>query len=67
MKFEQALDKLQEIADKMESNQISLDESLALYQEGIKLCSFCKSELDKAQGKITQLSDDSQVEIEVDK
>ena len=36
-KFEQQLKKLQEIVEKIESNDISLDESISLYEEGLKL------------------------------
>ncbi|MEO0337408.1 MAG: exodeoxyribonuclease VII small subunit, partial [Pseudomonadota bacterium] len=37
MKFEKKLDRLEEIVDKMESGDLSLDQSLKMFEEGIKL------------------------------
>lgn len=51
-KFEQALQELETIVHAMEAGELSLDESLQKYEEGIKLSHFCKSKLEAAEKKI---------------
>ena len=55
--FESAIEKLQEIVDKLESSDESLDDSLKLFEEGSKLASFCYSTLKKAEQKVVKLSE----------
>ncbi|MCQ2472267.1 MAG: exodeoxyribonuclease VII small subunit [Clostridia bacterium] len=56
MTYEQAIKRLEEIADKLDSGSLSLEESLKLFEEGTKLTTFCNSCLEKAKLKITKLS-----------
>jgi len=51
-KFEDALKRLEKIVAEMESGEISLDESLKRYEEGIKLSRFCVKKLEEAEKKI---------------
>lgn len=53
--FEQSLERLQEISDKLESGEVSLEESIKLYEEGIILAKNCYSILKEAELKITEL------------
>ncbi|MBR2278837.1 MAG: exodeoxyribonuclease VII small subunit, partial [Eubacterium sp.] len=39
-------------------NEVSLDESLALFEEGTKLTSFCTKKLSEAKAKITEIAKD---------
>lgn len=55
MTFEEAITKLDAIVKKMESGQISLEESVNAYETGIKLKEFCEKKLKEAELKITQL------------
>ena len=48
--FESALKRLEEIAGKLENGQATLDESLALYEEGIALIRHCNEQLNSADG-----------------
>lgn len=57
MTLEEALSKLEEITDKMQGEDIAVDEALKLFENGTKLVAFCKEKLDKAQLKITELSE----------
>ena len=50
--FESSLARLEEIVRAMESGEIMLDESLSLYEEGIKLIKFCTKALDDAEQKV---------------
>ncbi len=50
--FEKALERLEEIVRKLESGDISLDESIEIYQEGITLSKYCSQKLNEAEGKV---------------
>lgn len=58
MKFEEAVLKLNEIVEKLESGELSLEDSIKIYQEGIELSMSCKKEIEKAKVKITQFNDE---------
>jgi exodeoxyribonuclease VII small subunit len=59
MTFEKALVQLEKIVSKMEKGQLKLEESLALYEQGVKLTVYCQRELDQAKLKIETLSAES--------
>ena len=54
--FEQALEELEEIVAKIEAGEVSLEESIEKYAEGIKLVELCRGILDKAEKKIQLLA-----------
>jgi exodeoxyribonuclease VII small subunit len=56
--FEKALAELEQIVAKLEKGGISLNESLALFEKGVKMSRFLKSELDKAERKVEILLKD---------
>ena len=56
--FEQALNNLEQIVEKFESGELSLDEMVIEYEEGTKLAKFCLKKLEEAENKITQLNSD---------
>jgi exodeoxyribonuclease VII small subunit len=51
-RFEDALNKLEKIVSQLEKGDISLEESLKLFEEGIRLSRFCNQKLDEAQKKV---------------
>ena len=53
--FEDSLAKLEEITEKLESGNLSLEESLTKFDEGVKLAEFCNKKLSEAQEKINLL------------
>lgn len=53
--FETAMQQLEEIVKCLESGELSLDESLSLFQKGIGLVRFCEKTLDDTAGKIEKL------------
>ena len=55
MKFEESLKKLEKIVDDLEKGDLSLDESLKKYQEGIELARQCSQRLESAKKKIDLL------------
>ncbi len=53
--FENALKRLEEITNILENEELSLDESLNLYEEGIKIKKQCYEYLKQAEGKIYKI------------
>lgn len=53
IKFEEALKRLEEIAAIMEDNNLPLEESLKVFEEGMKLADLCNKKLDEAERKIS--------------
>ncbi|MDI3472617.1 MAG: exodeoxyribonuclease small subunit [Thermotogaceae bacterium] len=47
--FEKAFNRLDEIIRLLENDKISLDESIELFKEGVKLYKYCRSKLDSAK------------------
>lgn len=69
LSFEAALARLEETAKLLESGNVSLDESLTLFEEGIALVKLCNSKLDAAEQKVVKLkfaSDGTPVEEAMD-
>lgn len=65
IKFETALLKLEKIVQSLENEELELDESIKLFEEGIKLSLFCQQELERADGKIQQLMQNMQGDLEL--
>ncbi len=55
MAFEKKLKRLEEIVNKMETGDLSLDESLKLFEEGVKLSRECNDALSQAELKVKEL------------
>lgn len=53
--FDSALKRLEEIVDLLEAGQLSLEESLLVFEEGVKISLFCQEELQKTDGKVSLL------------
>ena len=53
--FEKSLERLTAIADKLEEGDATLDESLALYEEGIGLLKSCNEALENAEKKLESI------------
>lgn len=54
-KFEDALEKLEEIVREMEAGDLPLDTALKSFEEGIRLIRFCSAKLDETQRRVEQL------------
>ena len=55
--YEQAIKRLEEIVSRLEQGTISLDESIQLYEEGVKLSEFCLHKLETAKQKIININE----------
>jgi exodeoxyribonuclease VII small subunit len=54
-KFEDALEKLEDIVRKMEAGDIPLNEALKSFEEGIKLIRFCSAKLEETERRVEML------------
>ena len=65
MKFEDALKKLEKIVGDLENGNISLDEALEKYEEGIRLSKVCAKKLEVAKKKVEILlkAEDGSLEL----
>ena len=55
--YEQALNELEDITEKLESQALELEETLTLFERGKALIQRCQTLLEKAELKVSQLSD----------
>lgn len=58
LSFEEAYAALERIAEKLSDNSITLDESVKLYEEGVKLSKYCAETLETAKQKIEKLQNE---------
>jgi exodeoxyribonuclease VII small subunit len=69
--FEEQLTALETVVERLERGELTLDESVRLFEEGIKLSNACKKELEAAEGRIQMLVEQGSgetrvVELDVD-
>lgn len=65
VKFEEALKKLEKIVEDLEKGDLSLEEALKRYQEGIELSRICHQRLESAKKKIEILTKNKKGEFEL--
>ncbi len=65
--FEEVFKKLEDIVTQLESGQATLEKSLELFEEGIKLSEICRTKLDNADQKINELIKKADASFEVKK
>jgi exodeoxyribonuclease VII small subunit len=64
MAFEKALEQLEQIVQEMESGELTLENALKKFEEGIKLSRYCSQKLEDTEKKITLLMEQSNGSIE---
>ena len=57
-KFEAAMDRLEEVVTELESGELGLEQSLKLFEEGVKLARICNARLEEAERKVEVLMKD---------
>lgn len=58
--FEEALGRLEEIAEAMEDDKTGLEESVKLYKEGVELARFCAEKLNGVEQQVSQLNESAE-------
>ena len=66
MHFEEAFKRLEQIVGNLESGDLSLEESMKLFEEGIGLTEACKSRLEDAEQKIQLLLKNSDAKLSLE-
>lgn len=64
VKFEDALERLEKIVSQLEEGELALDESLKIFEEGIKLSRLCSGKLEEAEKKIEVLMKNKEGQLE---
>ncbi len=54
-KFEECLQRLENIVDELEKGDLPLEKALSLFEEGMKLSQSCRGELEAAEGRVELL------------
>ncbi|MCE5196462.1 MAG: exodeoxyribonuclease VII small subunit [Negativicutes bacterium] len=61
--FEEALQQLENIVRQLETGNLSLEEAMKCFEEGVKLSRFCQNDLNSAQQKIEKITVNEQGEV----
>ena len=64
-KFEEALAELESVVEKLESGELSLDESLKSFEQGVRLVKFCNEKLGEVEKKIELLVKDKEGKLQL--
>ncbi len=59
LSFEEALKKLESIVEQLEDEEITLEDSVKLYEEGVKMSRFCTEILEEAELRINQVNEEN--------
>lgn len=51
-KFEDCLQRLEEVVNQLERGDVPLEQALKLFEEGVQLSNSCRKELEEAEGKV---------------
>ncbi len=70
-KFEERLERLEELAERIKEPELPLEEAVAVFEEGVRLSKGLERDLDKIQGKVemllgTSIGDDGEEKPELD-
>jgi len=61
--FESAMKRLEEIVNELEGGDLTLDQALKKFEEGVKLSKFCMNKLDETEKKVSILLKDEEGNI----
>jgi exodeoxyribonuclease VII small subunit len=64
-KFEAALEELEEVVERLESGELSLEDSLAAFEKGVGLVRFCNQKLNEVEKKIEMLVKDKEGKLQL--
>ena len=53
--FEDAMMKLEDIVERLEQGELSLEKSLKAFEDGMRLANFCSKKLEEAEQRVTKL------------
>ncbi|SFE31189.1 exodeoxyribonuclease VII small subunit [Alteribacillus iranensis] len=56
--FEEAMEKLEQIVEKLEEGEVPLEKAITMYQEGMSLSQVCHDKLQKVEKQMDQIMDE---------
>ncbi|MGH7775000.1 MAG: exodeoxyribonuclease VII small subunit [Candidatus Binatia bacterium] len=65
-KFEEALEELEKVVERLESGELSLEDSLAAFEEGVGLVKYCNQKLNEIERKIELLVKDKEGKLQLE-
>ena len=60
--LEEAFEQLEEMVAQLESEDITLEESFRIYQQGMQVLKYCSSKIDQVEKKVWKISEDGQTD-----
>jgi exodeoxyribonuclease VII small subunit len=64
-KFEEALEELEKVVERLESGELSLEDSLAAFEQGVSLVRYCNQRLNEVERKIELLVKDKEGKLQL--
>ena len=64
-KFAEALEELEKVVEQLESGELSLEDSLAAFEEGVRLVKYCNQKLTEVERKIELLVKDKEGKLQL--
>lgn len=64
-RFEQALEELEKVVEQLESGELSLEDSLAAFEKGVRLVKHCNEKLNEVEKKIELLVKDKEGKLQL--
>jgi len=61
--IDEKMDKLDEIIDKMEGEEVTLEESFDLYKQGVELVRSCNDAIDRVEKEVLKLNEDGSTDV----
>lgn len=61
LSFDEAMSRLQEVVNQLDNSDLSLEDSISLFEEGLRLSSQCNKKLKEFEEKIESITDEYQV------
>ncbi|UCE67856.1 MAG: exodeoxyribonuclease VII small subunit [Candidatus Zixiibacteriota bacterium] len=64
LNFEEAMEKLEKIVENLESGELSLEDSVKSFEEGIELSKLCKKKLESAENRVKKIVERSEGDLD---
>jgi len=64
--YEEALEQIEQIVERIESGEAGLEQTIAQYEKGVKLIDHCRGILDRVEKRLAELTPDADEQLKVD-
>jgi exodeoxyribonuclease VII small subunit len=66
LNFEEAMEKLEKIVQQLESGELSLEDSVKSFEEGIELSKLCKKKLESAENRVKKIVEKAEGDLDLE-